>query len=198
METRPVQFSFKGKRQYVTGADMFNAVFGAYPAALLHRVHFTIYGILRTGSCDIYESDSPAALDLGGAKARATFDVAASSRWVALLESTRPDPSRREEYAEDRIISLCHVEDQEIVIDGESPFTFIETVVAMNKYLHQKLFADAIGQWMFVGIELSDGCDAREGLSLHIGQGVNYRLTRSQVLLENKPIGSLLFSLIRP
>lgn len=192
-----VEFAFKGKRQYVTGADIFNATVGRHPPALLRNVHFTIHGIVRSTSCELHESDSPASLDFPEVRARARFDVDRVTRWAALIESTSASTSRREEYPEDRVTSLCRIKDEHVVLDNKSPFTFIETIVAMNKYLHQKLFGDVGGQWMFTGIDLTLGCNARERIALQVDPRANYRLTRAVILLENKPIGSLFFSLVK-
>jgi hypothetical protein len=195
---RPLQFCFKGDRDYIQGADIFNALVGIYPAASLRNVHFTIHGFVRSSHCNVYEADSRDAVsELRDTRARASFDLRGVTRWVALKEASAPGLAERCEYPEDRVTSLCDIQHYCIALDSESPFTFIETVVAMNKYLHQKAFADAVGKWIFAGIDLEGGCDARQGLVLKVGRDINYRLTRTEMTHNGNAIGSLFFSLVK-
>jgi hypothetical protein len=192
------EFRFKGDRDYVHGTDMFNALVAAHPAASLHDIHFTIHGFVRTSGCDVYRARSREALgDLQDVKVRASFDFAGVMHWLALKESSVPRLAGRYEYREERVTSLCDVRDHTITLRRRSPFTFIETVVAMNKHMHQTVFADAVGKWIFTGIDLAHGCDAREQISLHTGGDVNYRLTRTRIAHRDGVIGNLFFSLIK-
>lgn len=198
MKPRRIEFSFKGDRDYIQGTDIFNALVGQYQCAKLRNIHFTIHGFVRTPMCEAYQADSREGLDqLRNIKARASFDFGGIRQWLALKDLPALGPARRCEYPEDRITSLCDVRGRTIVLERASPFPFIETVVAMNKHLHQKLFADATGKWVFTGAALTQGCDAREGFSLQIGSEVNYRLTRAEIVHNGRAIGSLLFSLAR-
>jgi len=196
--SKHVEFQFKGARDYVQGPDIFNALVGVHSAAAVRNVHFTINGFVRTPCCELYQATSREAVGgLQGIKAHARFELLGVTQWVALRESSASGSADRHDYAEDRVTSLCDVRDGLVVLTGHSPFTFIETVVAMNKHLHQTQFSDAAGKWLFTSIDLEHGCDAREGISLQIGRDVNYRLTRAEILLAGQAIGNLCFALVK-
>src|SRR5215813_106535 len=111
MERRRIDFLFKGDRQYIHGTDMFNATVGMHRAPLLRKIHFTIHGMVRNPSCELYESDSSEELvNLQGVKMRANYQLAGASRWIALSESASTHPGSRYDYPENRIPSLCDVE----------------------------------------------------------------------------------------
>lgn len=198
VHTEPVEFRFKGARDYVQGPDLFNALVGIHPASALSNVHFTIHGFVRTARCEAHLASSREALStLQDVRARANFDLRGETRWVALREGSPSVLAARDEYFEERITSHCRIDDHRVVLGGESSFTFIETAVAMNKYMHQRLFADISGRWIFTGIDLAQGCDARSGISLKIGSDLNPRLTRAEIVHEGRAIGRLFFSLLR-
>ncbi|WP_150048056.1 MULTISPECIES: hypothetical protein [Methylomonas] len=99
-------------------------------------------------------------------------------------------------YDEERVTSQCRIEGDGIWLIGESPFSFIETLVSMNKYLHQQLFPDAVGKWIFTRIDLDQESDAQSGLALLLKHNLNYRLTKSEILLDGKRLGDIYFSLV--
>lgn len=198
MQPKLLDFRYKGDRDYIHGTDIFNALIGLHSPAAISKVRFTIHGFVRTPRCEVYRADSREALStLQDIKVRASFDLSGVTQWVALRESSSPGPVGRYEYTEDRITALCTIQDHGVALRRESNFTFIETVVAMNKYMHAKLFADADGKWIFTGIDLGHGCDAGTGISLKIGRDVNYRLTRAEIMHNGHAFGNIFFSLLR-
>jgi hypothetical protein len=200
MQSNPLEFRFKGDRDYIHGTDMFNALVGVHPAKILREVHFSIHGFVRTPHCEVYQTDlKETVATLEHIKVRASFDLGGVAQWVVLKESSLApsSPVKRYEYPEDRISSLCDIQDYSVALNRESPFTFIETVVSMNKHMHEKLFANAMGKWIFTGIDLRDGCDARKGLALRLGRDVTFRLTRAEIVHNGQAIGNLFFSLVK-
>jgi hypothetical protein len=103
----------------------------------------------------------------------------------------------RYEYDEARVVSLCSIVGDDITLTKKSPFTFIETLVAMNKHLHQRMFPEAPGKWLFTRIDLTVGCDDRENLALRLRHNMNYRLTKSDILVDGRKVGDLYFSLVK-
>jgi hypothetical protein len=194
----PVEFRFKGDRDYIQGTDLFDALVGTHPADTLRNIRFTIHGFVRTPHVDVYDAPSREALArVQDVKARAVYERGGAPHWLALVESSRSGAAGRYAYREERVTNLCSIDGHAIALDGASPFTFIETIVAMNKHMHQKRFGDAPGKWIFTGIDLARGCDAREGLELRLGPDPNLRLTRARILHLGQDIGSLFFSLIK-
>lgn len=199
MEIRQVEFQFKGSRNYVHGTDMFSLMLTGYPTSVLSNIRFTVHGIVHTPICKLYLADNKELLnDVADIRARCQFETNSVTHWLALMQGVGDAVSgRRYEYDEDRIIKLCNMTDEGIVLLQQSPFTFIESVVSMNKHMHQQLFPDVTGKWLFTRIDLEAGCDEREKLSLRFRHNMNYRLTKSDILVNGEKVGDIYFSLVK-
>lgn len=200
VEVREIKFQFKGKRDYIHGTDMFNAMVSAYPSADINNIRFTVHDFVRTPLCLLYVADSKDALsEVADIRARCQFDVNGATHWLALTQGEGDATSGgRFEYDEERIVSLCRMEKDGIVLAQPSPYTFIENIVAMNKHMHQQLFPEVVGKWIFTRIDLLAFCEARENLALHFKHNMNYRLTKSDILVNSAKIGDIYFSLVKP
>jgi hypothetical protein len=66
----------------------------------------------------------------------------------------------------------------------------------MNKHMHQLLFPELIGKWIFTRIDLPLFCDAHEKLALKIQHNMNNRLTKSDIEVDGKKVGDIFFSLV--
>lgn len=199
MQARQVTFKFKGARNYIHGTDMFNAVISGATGATIENIRFTIHDFVHTPVCQLYSADNKEDLShVQGICARFQYDENGITHCFALAESDGDANSgERYEYDEDRIVSLCALEQDKIVLKEHSPFTFIETAVAMNKHMHQQLFPDAPGKWIFTKIDLNTAIDARDNLALQLKHNMNYRLTKSDILLNNNKVGDIYFSLVK-
>lgn len=199
MQARQVTFKFKGARNYIQGTDMFNAVISGATGATIENIRFTIHDFVHTPVCQLYSADNKEDLsDVQGICARFQYDENGITHYFALTESDGDvNSAERHEYDEDRIVSLCALEQDKIILKAYSPFTFIETVVSMNKHMHQQLFPDAPGKWIFTKIDLDAAIDARDNLALQLKHNMNYRLTKSDILLNNNKVGDIYFSLVK-
>lgn len=199
MEVRDIEFQFKGARSYIHGTDMFNAMTAVNLDAGMNNIRFTVHDFVHTPVCRLYLADSKEVLnEVADIRARCQIDVNGVTRWLALTQGAGNATSGgRYGYDEERIISLCRMEGEQIAAEQRSQFTFIETVVAMNKHMHQQLFPEAVGKWIFTRIDLAAFCDARENLSLQFKHNMNYRLTKSDILVNGIKVGDLYFSLVK-
>jgi hypothetical protein len=156
--------------------------------------------LIQTSTCQLYLSNDKEELnDLPRICARCHFDENGATRWLVLTPENDNSASKvRYQYDEDRLTSLCRIEGKKISLVQKSPFTFIESVVAMNRHLHKQLFSGAAGRWLFTGIDLQRGCDEREKLTIDFKHNMNYRLTKSDILIDEKKVGDIFFSLRRP
>lgn len=194
-----IVFLFKGSRKYIHGTDMFNALTKMYPTADISNLRFSVHDYVLVPECRIYYADSQEELNsLIGIRVRCQFDVGGVTQWLALAHNDVPCVSAggRYEYDEDRVISLCSLDNDGITLSNNSPFSFIETVVAMNKYMHQQMFRAADGLWLFTRIDLHVGCSARENLALRFRHNMNFRLTKSDIMLDGQKVGDMYFSLV--
>lgn len=200
MEVREVEFRFKGARGYIHGTDMFNTMLPAHSHPTLANIRFTVHEFIYTPKCRLYRASSKEELgNVVDVRARCQFDEKGVTHCLALTQGSGNAASgERYEYDEERLIALCSMEADRITLRHRSPFTFIENVVAMNKHLHQQLFPDAMGTWVFTRIGLERGCDQREKLVLRLRHNLQYRLTRSDILVGGQKLGDLFFSLMKP
>lgn len=200
MENRQVEFQFKGARSYIQGPDIFNAMVGlAYPASNIGNIRFSVHDFVRTPLCQLYRATSKEQIkDVQDVRARCQFKLNGTTYWLALApDSGDAQSGNRQEYDEARVVSLMRMQEDGVEIDGQSPFSFIETIVSMNKYMHQQLFPEVAGKWIFTQVDLDFGCEAREKLGLKLRHNMNYRLTKSDVLVGGNKIGDLYFSLVK-
>lgn len=199
METRQIEFRFKGRRDYIQGPDMFNALTDAAGKDGLRSIRFTAHGFVRTPVCNLYLSDDPNGLaDVADIRARCQFEKDGKMRWLALTEGAGDAASGgRYDYDEERLVAASRMEGESIALIQPSPFSFIESIVAMCKHMHQQMFPDVQGKWIFTRIDLDEVCEVQEKLSLRFRHNMNYRLTKSDILFDGQKIGDLYFSLVK-
>lgn len=199
MEMRRIEFQFKGARGYIHGTDMFNAMISAGPSSDVSNIRFSVHDFVRTPLCRLYLTDSKEELNgINGICARCQFDAEGATHWLALTQDSGDSASGgRYAYDEERIVSACRIDGESIVLLQQSPFTFIETIVAMNKHMHEQLFPEVDGKWIFTRIDLASRCDERGNLALHFRHNMNYRLTKSDILVNGIKAGDIYFSLVK-
>jgi hypothetical protein len=199
MEIKQVEFQFKGARNYIQGPDLFNAMVDVgYPIEHLRNIRFIAHQFVSAPVCELYLTNDKEELNqISDINARCQLEVDHVSYWIALKPLTTDKPGKRGDYDEENLIALCRWEGATIRLTQLSPFTFIETLVSMNKHMHQQLFPDVAGKWIFTRIDLDSGCAEREHLELHFKHNMNYRLTKSEILANGQKLGDLYFSLVK-
>lgn len=200
IEKRNVIFRYKGKRDYIHGTDMFNEIFSVIHETNLTNILFSVHDFIRPRSCEIYTTSIKEEITaIEGVKSRCQVNVDGETRWLALKENSMQtgDNDSRYEYDENHVISLCELREESISLMGHSPFTFIETVVAMNKRLLEELFPDANGKWVFTRIDLDFLSYADTNLCLNFKHNMNFRLVKSEIIEGGQKIGDIYFSLVK-
>lgn len=197
---KEIKFQFKGERTYIHGPDMFNTMLEAsVPTSEISNIRFTVHDFVHTPLCKLYQTENKSELsEVVDIRTRCQFEINGCTHWLALTEYTSDVlSSGRYVYDESLIVRLCDFQNEKVSIEGKSPFTFIETVVAMNKYMHEQLFPSVSGKWIFTRIDLDSNCNAREKLELRFKHNMNYRLTKSDVLVDGVKVGDIYFSLVK-
>lgn len=199
METKDIEFQFKGARKYIQGPDIFNAMMTLSNHLNPSNIRFTAHDFISSPHCKLYLTEFKDELnEVAGIRARCQFAENGVMYWLAVVqESGDTSLALRTEYDEGKITSLCTLDQERIVLTKQSPFTFIESVVSMNKYMHQQLFPEAVGKWIFTRIDLDLNCNARDKLELHFRHNMNYRLTKSDILVNGIKVGDIYFSLVK-
>ena len=192
---------FKGARSYVHGTDMLNAAIreltsGGAPQPVEKLVFVINRMTARNLDLVVDEAQPPGLSPVASVR----FERDGARRHAILVE--RPEPPRgRYAYDEDLLRACCRVDlaGRAIVLGGESPFTPIETIVAMTKALHLALFPGTAG-WLFSRLEAPYWPPARfdVGVTVALAQSVGTRLTKSQVSLGRETLARVYFSLGEP
>ena len=204
MQTVPLHFGYKGKRQYIHGTDMYNvmtaAIAALYPEAAIGALRMVIH---RTAvrQCRLLcgAPGETVARPLGGAtQVQAASSLGPVEAW--LVEGEEPVLERRE-YDEDRVEQLCTFDPDSspntVTIVGDSGYTAVETLVAMTKFLHQRRYRPEAGKWWFARLQLqrplaaADVTQFRVQFLEDLGGG---KLTRSAVFAGDEPIGYINFA----
>jgi len=198
-----LNFQFKGDRNYVQGPDMLNAIIDALSQQLpmpLKSVDLQIHRM--TGSNLVLELGHERDAIAPHPDNIATLTLAATNTsWYGRLREADTQPASRQPYDEDSLVALCEFATaetgrQSIFIRAPSPFTPIETFVAMTKALHKRAFPDAIGKWVFcrwVSAEWPTKAPVHE-TTVTLTHTVGTRLTQSKVALDGIPVGTVYFS----
>jgi hypothetical protein len=199
--TLPLHLGFKGARKYLHGTDIYEAL----TAMATREVGLQIRGFQM--SLRRFFSTQPDMhwIEQGRQAPRTRdsvvdFSIAGKGRKIFgwLTESGR-HVERRTSYEEERIEAHCVFEEDSISICEDSGFSPIEVAVSMTKVLHGKRLAAASGRWIFTKLDLRrlfEPPDA-SNLTIVLGENLYGRLTRSEILVAGKNIGSIYFSLVQ-
>jgi hypothetical protein len=195
---------FKGQRDYLQGADIFNALSRAMTGAAaknaLQPFTLAMHNFARC-QCDLF------LLDGEGGDSRlhmpesrvADFTLGAGSDETVgwLSESERPVKCRYP-FDESEIARHCKLAEKEIVFSGQSSYTSMDILVSITKQLHLILFPPAKGRWIFTKLQVDHLLlpqDA-DGLRVNFLQNFNNRLTKSSLRKYAEPLGFIYFSLV--
>lgn len=170
MRGRQIEFRFKGLRNYIHGTDIFNLMLEVAGADhVLSNVHFAVHDLIRAALCTLYFTmDKNELRTVGNIAARCQLDINNVTHWLAVTpkDTSAKVAVNRYPYDEEQIVPLCQLSHDTISLNSVSPFSFIETVVAMNKHMHLKLFPEADGKWLFTRLELKEFHNRRDNLLL--------------------------------
>lgn len=188
------KFKYKANRKYVHGTDLYKQL-DEHILINCHnikKIDFTINKVI-TNECDLYSEE-----ELG--------DLESCSRLVV----REGGESKKFFYVEsERKVTENYIYDEELVgkkliIDGESAllqfiegYSSIELIVASQKALLESM-RPAEGKWFFTRLEITDKFDNKKFniLKLNLIKNFKNRLFKTQVVLDDKDIGFIYFSLV--
>lgn len=202
MESQILSLCFKGSRDYLTGADIYDAIVGAAVAihpdagAVSHRM--AIHAFARRQCRLGVHPPGGAPAKPQGAIADFLFRLPGGDLRGWLSETDQPVTGRRS-FDEDAIVGGCRMDRDEIHWTGgfraNRP---IEVLVAMTKAMHYRALPPGGGRWIFTKLEMERGFRDPDGNDLRVSLRHNFqnRLTRSAIESGGIPIGQIYFSLV--
>jgi hypothetical protein len=201
MINQELDFSFKGKRDYVQGTDMFNEsarFLGSVFGSQIEYVEFIIHRMVSSNlTLQLYGRDEAPQLD---ARVVATLKFSTNAMlWEAHLIPSERQPKDRFPYDEFLVIEKCKIDLVTKSISfcsDSSPYSAVETLVAMNKALHLKLFPDLDTQWVFCRWDshFYPLAENLYGVSINLKQALGTRLTKAEIILQGNILGYIYFS----
>lgn len=201
MKIKTIEFSYKGTRNYIHGTDMFNRMMTEIATrTLVEQIVFTVHNVVHSTKCHLYCSKDKILINkLDNIAVRCKYEIEGSIHWMAISEAEDTEhqsEKKRIAYDESKITDLCNMIDNGITLSGKSPYSFIETVVAMNKYMLQQLFPDVTGKWLFTRIDLPILCSQNKNINLILRHNMNYKLIKTEIKSGGEFVGNIFFSLV--
>jgi len=192
----PIEFGFKGERNYIQGPDLVNGVLSYFSEAVIENVKFSIHGFINTPYCTLSVYETAPKNHIG--QFRGSLSCNERKLWVEItVQDQRSGTGNRSLYDESAITSRCNIEDKQVSLTGSSPYSFIETIVSMHKFLLTKLFPSGNSKWIFTAIDLNEYRDLRENLSIKLLHNFQNKLVKSEVLSDDVRVGIIYFSLVK-
>lgn len=191
MNTR-LKLCFKGGRNYVQGPDIVSALLKEMESRLITNIDLKFNGIAST-QLDLVDGDTNEQ-----AKVNIRWFENGQERIYQLIENGKPIDCRFE-YDEEQIIqrTKLDLDSQSIVLQQPTGYTLCENFVAMNKFLLQSLFPDVQGKWYFTRLEQNGLIIENASITVKLIKNFNFRLVKSDVLVENIVIGSIYFTMVK-
>lgn len=196
MDKKLLKFNFKGDRDYVQGPDIYNQLVDILKDQIgFGSMSISLHDMVRNNLLLKYEK--PESID----KIKVAFkfvSINGSVKEVYLVDSDVP-VTKRYAYDENKITSLLEIDTANKVchLNKDTCFSFIENVVAMNKYLIQHVFPEIKGKLVFTKLNLNNQCLTENlPLSVKLRTNFNNKMTRSIIFLDNKEIGDIMFNVI--
>lgn len=189
---RRLNFCFKGSRDYIQGPDIVAAVLKQFSLEKITNIDFKFNGIAST-NLDLVENS-----EVEGAKVSVRLMINGEPKFLQLIESGQAIECRYE-FDERQIIGRCSLDiaSQSVALRNPTTYSFCENFVAMNKHLLQSLYPQEKGKWYFTRLEQKHPISDDALITVKLIKNLNFRLTKSDILVSNEVIGSVYFTMVR-
>ena len=187
-----LDLQFKGERNYLHGTDIFSSTL-SYLSSERGEIENIDFAFHHQGfhQLQIILGDLPEGLEPVAVCAFSSGGI----REKAYLIETNQTIKNRYPYSEEEIASrlMIDLEERSAVLLGDVRHSEIETLVAMGKALHLKVFPELKGRWLFVRIRLnrySKHLGSQER-TIVIATIFNQKFTRCEAFYDGVKAGEL-------
>jgi len=188
-----LDFCFKGSRKYVHGTDIFTKLTENYNNDV-KNIDLAFHGITINNMTFYTEKPEKDAV-------KVTFRCLFNKDKIRLF-GIENDSSIdcQYEYMEEKIVenSLINIAEENIILQTQTEYSFIEHIVAMNKSLVEKLYSEVSGKWYFTRLQLKENIEMPDvsSLQLILKSNFQFKLTKSAIIVNDLEVGFIYFSLI--
>ncbi len=206
MKTVTLPFRFKGPRNYIQGADIYDILFKKvvqqeFDDLDSNAISHLNFSINKMTSSQLYaclsKDDRPSEENSVG-KLSFTYQ---GERFYLFLYETHEAVHDRYDFDEENIITSCAMNGDtksiSNVIQIPPNFSAIEVLVAMNKALHQSI-VHSQGKWVFTGLQLDSPVERNfDNIRIQLVSTLGYKLTKASVETDGNHRGHIYFSLLK-
>jgi len=187
-----LSFCFKGSRTYIQGPDIMSSLLACFKGKDITEIDVKFHGVSKS-NLSLVAGD-----ELTDSKVNVSLCVDGEEKLFQMIENGE-EIDCRYEYDEDGLIGQCQldIESQQINLIGVTGYSFFENFVAMNKHLLQSLYPEDKGKWYFTRIEQVKQISDEALITVKLIKNFNFRLTKSDILLEGKKLGSVYFTMVK-
>jgi len=198
-KTFNLDFCFKGNRKYVQGPDIFDAT-----TEILSKEFTNITNLKYTAYQMLHNN---ATLVITNKFVKKEYEIINSiiiffsneQKYYAVVCNNGKIINCSTEYSEKVVENNSEIIENAISFQNTLSYSFTEIVVSMNKYFFNQTIEES-GKWIvtkFDYLYLDDISNADNvNIKIELLQNLNNKLTKSKLLLNNKEVGYLYFSLI--
>lgn len=200
LHEKEILFKFKGTRDYVQGADIFDKIlefindfFGTYPTL----INGNFYKVLQhNGLYSLYEATESCKQE----DCYALFSIYLDrDKYQVKVTESKSRIRSSEEYDEDQILDGVIITENKINMLVKPSFSYMEQIVAMTKKLHFIVYPNAYGKWLFTKISLKEIVNPilfhDDILVIEAKKNFHNKLTQNAIYLHDRYLGDIWYSL---
>lgn len=181
-----ISLRFKGKRTYLQGPDIYNALLELVPMEF--PIDFSIHK-MTTYQLEAYILPYPGLT----IKDFAGLLHLGNSKKIGVMETDIP-VDERYSYDEESIIACSDYEPGKITLTTQTNYSFVENIVAMNKAMLTKEIPEQDIKWLFTQLRLEAYPKDDALLTLKLAGRIGTRFVSSRILSGEDVIGELNFT----
>jgi hypothetical protein len=185
MEIPRLILPFLGRRDYLHGTTLFDALLPLLPADA--DMTFKFSRMVRSNCVSVRVDAGDATLAWKSATS------GAGTLHVRSLDAV--EPLERRAYPESMIAEKVVTDGKSARFEGESPFSFVATLIPLHKVLlAANVQPSAAGQWLFTRLDLARRPASFEQLELRLAGVFADKLAHSTIVVGGEAIGAIYFS----
>lgn len=191
---------FKGKRCYLHGTSILEyamqLVKQQMPSAYGGRLRAAFHGFAKTELSVIFSSEEEIALRPEEITAEVISQGISGERVFIWFTESGVPITMSVPYPEELLAPQLVYAERNVVFEGETPFSPVETLVAMTKFFHLRLMPD-VESWIFTRLDIVRpllDVDLN-GLSVELQHQFG-TLSRSRICSRSGELGMIYFSAI--
>ncbi|MBT0742058.1 hypothetical protein [Campylobacter lari] len=193
---KELEFNFKENRNYIHGPDIYNVILSLFKDNIALNFELSFHNIAHNNL--ILSNTKPN--DLKDLRFICNFTSKDSLVYYLygldnpLSKPTLSKPPYLEESITENII--IDYNKKSIILNNASNFTYMEEIVALNKYLLNKIFYPTQGKWYFTKLQLQNiPLEKFYPIKIVFKSNFNFLIVKSEIYFDNKFLGFIYFSL---